>query len=93
MNTKYTIAYIDDQSFAIPQVINSIPQNVDYDFKYFNRVSDITEYDFDLVILDYYLDLDGLKSSDILSRFDGSIVISFSTAASKNALMEELGVF
>lgn len=90
MNTKYKIAYIDDQSFAIPQVIGAIPEGTNYDFVYYNRVSDIREYDFDLVILDYYLDLDGLKGSDILSRLDGSIVISFSTAASKNALMEEL---
>ena len=84
---KYKICYIDDMSYGIPQVINAIPKEIDYDFYYYNRIDDIEDREFDVVILDFYLDKDKKTAVDIVDRFLESIVISFSSAASKNELM------
>ena len=84
---KYKICYIDDMSYGIPQVINAIPKEIDYDFYYYNRIDDIEDREFNIVILDFYLDKDKKTAVDIVDRFLESIVISFSSAASKNELM------
>lgn len=84
---KYKICYIDDLYYWISQVINSIPKNIDYDFYYFNRISDIEYQKYDIVILDYYLDKDWLTSESIIYKFIWSEIISFSSESSKNNLM------
>ena len=72
---KYTICLIDDKSYGIPQLINAIPQDIEYVFYYYNRITDIEDIDFDIVILDYYLDKDNKTALEIIDRFLGSIII------------------
>ena len=86
---KYKICYIDDLSYGIPQVINAIPKNIEYEFFYYDRISEIPDTVFDIVLLDFYLDKDKKIALDIVDRFLESIVISFSSAESKNELMLE----
>jgi hypothetical protein len=84
---KQKIFYIDDQSFAIPQLINSIPKHIDYEFIYIQRVKDLVSHEFDLVILDFYLDKDDKTALDIVDKFSWMKVLSFSTSVSKNIFM------
>ena len=86
---KYKICYIDDMAYWIPQVINAIPKDLKYEFYYYDRISEIPDIVFDIVILDFYLDKDKKTALDIVDRFLESIVISFSSANSKNQLMLE----
>ena len=81
------ICLIDDLSYWIPQVINSIPNGIDYQFYYYNRINDIEDIDFDVVILDFYLDKDNKTALDIIERFLWKIIIWFSSVDSKNDLM------
>ena len=91
---KQNICYIDDLSYWLPQVIHSIPENVEYRFYYYNRIADIEEgIDFDIVILDYYLDKDNKTWLDIIDRFQWNIIIWFSSEDSCNARMIESGAF
>jgi len=84
---KYKICYIDDLSYGIPQVINSIPNHIEYEFFYYDRISEIPDIHFDIVMVDFYLDKDKKTALDIIDRFLESITISFSSAMSKNRLM------
>lgn len=84
---KYKICYVDDLYYWIAQVINSFPKNIEYEFYYFNRISDIEFKKYDIVILDYYLDKDWVTSESIIDQFKWSIIISFSSESSKNKLM------
>lgn len=89
---KQKIFYIDDQSYALPQLIQSLPKNLDYELIYIQRVADIPEVrDFDLVILDFYLDKDAKTALDIIELFAGNIILSFSSSRSKNEFMLENG--
>ncbi len=89
---KQQICYIDDLSYALPQVINSIPTGIEYDFYYYNRITDIEwEREFDIVILDYYLDKDHKTALDIIERFQGSIIVWFSSEQSCNQKMLQNG--
>ncbi len=88
---KYKIFYIDDKSFALPQLIHAIPKYVEYDFEYVQRIDDIVPEEYDIVLLDYYLDKDNKTALDIVKRFQGSIIISFSTCPEKNVFMLEHG--
>lgn len=85
------ICLIDDLYYWIVQVINSIPRWVDYKFYYYNRITDIEDIDFDLVILDFYLDKDKKTALSIIDRFKWSIIIWFSSEYSKNDLILENG--
>lgn len=86
---KYKICYIDDLSYAIPQVINSIPKNLDYEFYYYNRISDIEDINFDIILLDFYLDKDNKTALDIIQNFSWIEIIAFSSVNSKNDLILE----
>lgn len=87
---KQKIFYIDDQSYALPQLIHAIPEHIDYELIYIQRISDIPELrDFDLVILDFYLDKDNKTVLDIVELFAGNIILSFSSSQTKNILMLE----
>ena len=48
------ICLIDDSYYWITQVISSIPKSVNYKFYYYNRISDLENIDFDLILLDFY---------------------------------------
>lgn len=85
---KQKIFYLDDQSYALPQLIHALPKNLDYELFYIQRIGDIPEVrDFDLVILDFYLDKDSKTALDIIELFAGNIILSFSSSRSKNQLM------
>ncbi len=86
---RYKIFYIDDQSFALPQVIRSIPDNVFYDFEFVQSIYDIPKQNYDIVLLDFYLDKDQKTALDIVKEFSSSTIISFSTSREKNNLMLE----
>lgn len=83
------IAFIDDKSYWIPQVINSIPKNIKYEFYYYNRISDIEDIDFDIVILDFYLDKDKKTALDIIERFLWTLIIWFSSVDKMNNVIIE----
>lgn len=83
------IAYIDDLYYWIPQVINAIPKDVEYRFYYYNRIWDIENIEFDIVILDFYLDKDWKTALDIIDKFLWNIIIWFSSVDSKNDLILE----
>lgn len=84
---KYKIFYIDDQSFALPQLIHAIPNWIDYELIYVQRIQDIIIDDYFIVILDFYLDKDHKTALDIVEKFESSIIMSFSTSDGKNNLM------
>jgi len=66
----YKIFYIDDQSYALPQLIYAFPKHIYYELIYVQRICDIPEFrDFDLVILDFYLDKDSKTALDIIEQF------------------------
>ena len=88
---KYEIFYIDDMSFAIPQLIKAIPEYIDYELIYVQRIEDIVPDDYYLVFLDYYLDKDNKTALDIVEKFQGSIIVSFSTCPDKNIFMLQHG--
>jgi len=81
------ICYIDDLYYWIPQVVNSIPKNKDYKFYYYNRINDIENIDFDIIILDFFLDKDNKTALDIIYMFSWKIIIWFSSEDSKNDLI------
>jgi hypothetical protein len=66
---KYKLFYIDDQSFALPQLINAIPKYIEYDFIYVQSIDDIIPDEYDIVFLDYYLDKDNKTALDIVKKF------------------------
>ena len=81
------ICLIDDKTYWIPQLINAIPKNIEYDFYYYNKISEIENIEFDYVFLDFYLDKDNKTALNIIDRFQGSIIIGFSSVQSKNDLI------
>ncbi|HRI36670.1 MAG TPA: hypothetical protein PK765_06515 [bacterium] len=88
----YRICLIDDKAYGIPQVIRAIPKGIEYEFFYYDRIADI-EYtlDYDVVILDYYLDKDGKTALDIIDRLAAYPVIAFSSEDAMNDRILERG--
>ena len=67
---KQKIFYLDDQSYALSQLIHAFPKNLEYELVYIQRICDIPEIrDFDLVILDFYLDKDAKTALEIVDLF------------------------
>ncbi len=85
----YKICLIDDEYYWIAQVIYSIPKNTFYKFYYYNRITDIEDINFDIVLLDFYLDKDNKIALDIIKRFLWAIIIWFSSLDEKNNLIIE----
>lgn len=79
----YKICLIDDKTYWIPQLINSIPKDIDYKFYYYDKIPYIENIDFDIVVLDFYLDKDNKTALDIIERFLWKIIIWFSSLDSK----------
>jgi len=73
------IALIDDQEYWIPQIINSIPKQIKYDFVHFFSYKDALEQKFDIAFIDYYLDIDGVKWEDIIDLINAKIKVWFSS--------------
>lgn len=75
----FKIALIDDKDFAISQVRKAIPKGVEYEFFYFSSYKEAIWKSFDVALIDYYLDLDGVVGEDIVHLIDAKIKIWFST--------------
>lgn len=80
----YSICLIDDRYYGIPQVINAIPNNIEYEFFYYDRVASIEPRRYDLVLLDYFLDKDDLTGEDIYDTIDADCIIAFSSEDAMN---------
>jgi hypothetical protein len=80
----YSICLIDDCCYGIPQIINSIPSNIAYEFFYFDRVSSLETRKYDVILLDYFLDKDNLTGEDIYDTLEAENIIAFSSEDSKN---------
>lgn len=80
----YSICLIDDRYYGIPQVINALPKNLEYEFFYYDRVSFIEPRKYDIVLLDYYLDKDGITGEDIISKIQADLIIAFSSEDEMN---------
>lgn len=83
------IALIDDQEYWIMQVKNSIPVWVDYEFLYFPSYREAQNYDFDIALIDYYLDIDWVTWDKILPLINAKVKIWFSSVASKSEKIKE----
>lgn len=83
----YKICLIDDKFYWIAQVINAISKNIDYKFYFYNYIKDIEILDFDIVLLDFYLDKDNKTALDIIDKFIWSKIIWFSSRKEKNDLI------
>ena len=81
------IALIDDKSYWIPQIIYSIPKDLEYKFYYYDSIKNIEDIEFDIVFLDYYLDKDNKTALDIIDRFLWTTIVWFSSVDSKNELI------
>lgn len=80
----YSICLIDDRCYGIPQVINALTNNLEYEFFYYDRVASIEPRKYDIVLLDYYLDKDGLTGEDIYDTIDADCIIAFSSEDEMN---------
>ncbi len=83
----YSVCLIDDLCYGIPQLINSIPDDIEYEFFYCDRVAAIEPRNYDIVLLDYYLDKDGLTGEDIFDTIHADIIIGFSSEDDKNEIL------
>ena len=83
----YSICLIDDRCYGIPQLINGIPNNVQYEFFYFDRVQSIEKREYNLILLDYFLDKDNITWADIIDSLNADIIIAFSSEDEKNDLL------
>lgn len=82
-----TIALVDDKDYGLTQVKNAIPDDVEVDLQYFDSYEKALNQHFDIIVLDYYLDKDGVRSQDIINELDADIIISFSSVDSANQTM------
>ncbi len=74
------IALIDDKTYAIPQVIDALyPWLEQYSFHYFPSYRLAVGGYFDVILLDYYLDIDGVVGRDIVGELDAETIIGFSS--------------
>lgn len=85
----YSICLIDDRCYGIPQIIHAIPSGIMYEFFYFDRVGSIEPRRYDIILLDYFLDKDGVTGADIYDTLDAGSIIAFSSDDTKNKILIE----
>lgn len=76
----YKIALIDDKSYWIDQIKWSIPENINYEFIYFDSYKKALNTEFDIILLDYFLDLDHITWDKIISKLKYKKLIGFSSS-------------
>lgn len=76
----YKIALIDDKSYGIEQIKNSIPPNINYDFYYFESYALALNQEFDIILLDFFLDKDNITWDKIISKLKFKKLIWFSSS-------------
>ena len=74
------IALIDDKAYAIPQIIDALhPWLGQYSFHYFPSYRLAVGEHFDVILLDYYLDIDRVVGRDIIGELDAKTIVGFSS--------------
>ena len=86
----YKIALIDDKSYWLTQVKNAIPEDIEADLEYFDSYQKALWKKFDIIVLDYYLDIDWVTWEDIISKLDTKVVIWFSSVDSCNKRLKNV---
>lgn len=86
----WKIALVDDKDYWKNQIIASFPENINYEFYYFDSYEKALWKKFDVLFLDYYLDKDWLKGEDIIDKLEADIIIGFSSVSSCNERLEKL---
>ncbi len=81
---KMKIALLDDKNYWLIAIQNAVPE---IDIEYFFSYKDILWKHFDILFLDYYLDIDTVVSKDIIELLDADIIISYSSVPACNELM------
>lgn len=85
------IALIDDQEYGIEQVKNAIPANIEFEFLYFEKFEDIWKERFDIALIDFYLDKEGITWDSIVHKINAKIKIWFSSVSSKSEKIKNSG--
>ena len=76
----YRIALIDDKTYAIAQLFDALaPWTGLYSFHYFPSYRPAVGIHFDCVLLDYYLDIDGIVGRDVVRLLDAETIVGFSS--------------
>ena len=73
------IALLDDMDYWIAQIKNSIPNGVSYEFHYFDSYHKVIWKHFDIVFLDYFLDIDNVTWDKIIDFISSDIIVWFSS--------------
>jgi hypothetical protein len=79
------IALLDDKIYWLKAIVNALWMK--NDVEYFSSYKDILWLHFDILFLDYYLDIDGVVSKDIIELLNADIIISYSSVEACNELM------
>lgn len=85
----YKIAYIDDESYAIDQVKQALGNITWYEFFYFESYQDALGKNFDVIILDYYLDKDQITGDAIVDLLSFRVLVWFSSILKKSQKIVE----
>ncbi len=87
-----SICLLDDKSYGISQIRNALDGVVSaYEFRHADRVQRAVSRHWDLLFLDYWLDLDGLTGADVIGDIDADIIIAFSSVPERNDELLQLG--
>ncbi len=78
------IALVDDKDYGIIQIKNSIPDSCEYEFYYFSSYKEALNKHFDILFLDYYLDIDWVTGEDVFDQLSADIIIWFSSVSDCN---------
>lgn len=79
------IALLDDKIYGLKAIKNSLWEGIEVE--YFSSYKDILWLHFNILFLDYYLDIDKVVSKDIIHLLDADIIISYSSVSACNELM------
>lgn len=81
------IALIDDKSYWLTQIKNSIKDNIEYSLLHFDSYKLAIWSHFDIILLDFFLDKDHLTGKDIINKLDWDIIIWFSSMEKCNDIL------
>jgi hypothetical protein len=79
------IALLDDKIYGLKAIQNALWKG--REIEYFSSYKDILWLHYDILFLDYYLDIDRVVSKDIIDLLDADIIISYSSVQACNELM------
>jgi hypothetical protein len=90
-----SILLLDDKRYGMAQIKNALPSDGDFCLDYCERVSDFRQSDscYDIVFLDYYLDLDGVTGDTVVGDIKprAKLIIGFSSVDSGNCKILSAG--